>query len=711
MGVEFTPMLRTCLLLVLTPLLVLLSFGSASAQAPPAGSVYADPAEAGETTPVTVQMTYDEVYQLLLSRGLTEEATIELLRDYDPDSTFTTREVNDILRRVRQEDLTTRRTKEERAAEEESPAILPQPLGSSREPVPFGYEVFKRAPETFEPDQDLAAGSDYRLGPGDELRIAIWGSLQHEYFAPVDREGNVTIPEVGVLPAAGMTLGAFEERLSAELRKVFSGFKLGVSLRRLRRIQVIVAGEVVRPGAYFLSPVSSTFNALYFAGGPTPQGTLRRVRVVRDGRIVGEVDLYRYLMGGDTSGEVRLLSGDTVFILPKGPEATIRGEVNRPAIFELLGGETVADLVAMGAGLTSTAFVERAILDRVSPATGPLSVELDITGLLNPDSAAVAAGSMSLPLQDGDNLTVYSIYHVESRQFVEIQGMVQYPGIYPLFPNSRVSDVVFRAGGLLDSAYRLRAELSRLAWTPDGEPDGSMADSVSRVVYVDLSMALGNPESAENLTLTKGDKIYIRKVPGWKFQETVKIAGEVTYPGIYPLLVREERLSHFIRRAGGVTSESFLKGASLFRKDQGRVIINFERALKKPGDREDIVLVEGDSVHVPAYPPTILVEGEVGQPGALIYQPGKTADYYVDRTGGVTEDADRGNTRIFRVDGIVQKAFRKFGNDPKVEPGSRIVVAEKTRGQGVNWGTTIKDAATIIASLATTVFLVTQIDK
>ncbi|HEX7877956.1 MAG TPA: SLBB domain-containing protein [Candidatus Eisenbacteria bacterium] len=660
----------------------------------------------------TTEMSYADVYRLLLSRGLTEEAANELMRDYDPDRKFTPGEVSDILRRVRPEDLSTRRKKEETAAEVEASAVVPQQLGVSPEPVPFGYEVFVGAPESYEPEQDLAVGNDYRLGPGDELKISVWGSVTQDFFAVVDREGNVTIPEVGVLPAAGKTMTEFEAELDRELRKVFSGFKLGVTLRRLRRIQVVVAGDVARPGAYFLSPVSTAFNALYFAGGPTPEGSLRRVRVVRDGVIVAEVDLYPYLMFGDTSNQVRLLSGDTVFIMHKGPVATLRGEVNRPAIFELLGRETVADLVRMGAGFTPTVHPERATLDRVSPATGPMSVELNLTGLLRPDSTLAADDPALLPLQAGDNLTLYSIYHVEPRRFVEIQGMVQYPGIYPLFPDSRVSDLVYRAGGLLDSAYPIRAELSRLALAGgDTLADDGDEAQVSRLIYVELSEALAHPRSESDLTLQKGDKLYIRKIPGWKFQETVKIAGEVKYPGIYPILLREERLSDFIQRAGGVTDESFLKGASLFRKGQGRVIIDFEKALKKTGDRENIVLADEDSIFVPPYPPTILVEGEVSQPGALIYKPGQTADYYVDRTGGVTDDADKGETRIIRVDGIVQKAFRTLARDPKVEPGSRIVVAAKPEGEGVNWGNVFKDTVTILASLATTIFVITEINN
>lgn len=700
-------LLFSCLLVVLAPAM------DAMAQVPPPSAfpTEVDPATEARARDAVGEMSYPDVYQLLLTRGLSEDSATELLRGYDPEDTFSSRDVNELLRRVRPEDLTTRRNKDEKAAEIEAPAVISQALGAAHEPVPFGYDVFKQAPSSFEPDQDLAVGPDYRLGPNDEIRISLWGSVQQEFFGVVDREGNVALPEVGVVSAAGMTLAEFETRLDSEMKRIFSGFKMGVSLRRLRRIQIIVAGDVVRPGAYYLSAVSTAFNALYFAGGPTATGTLRRVRIVRAGQILTEVDLYPNLMGGPSDNPVRLLSGDTVFILPKGPTATIRGEVNRPAIFELLGGETVADLVRMGAGFTPIVFASRATLDRVSPATGPMSIELDLIGLLEADSTLVAGDPASLPLQDGDNLTLYSIYHIEPRQFVEIQGMVQYPGIYPLFPESRVSDLIFRAGGLLDSAYPLRAELSRLANLTGESGAAALTDSVSRVAYIDLGVALSNPESADNVRLAKGDKLYIRKIPGWKSQETVKISGQVVFPGIYPLLVREERLSRFVERAGGVTPQAFLKGASLFREKQGRVIINFERALKKKGDREDIVLVDGDSIHVPSYPPTILVDGEVSQPGALIYQPGMTADYYVDRTGGVTEEGDRGNTRIFRVDGIVQKAFKSMARDPKVEPGSRIVVATKPTGKGVNWGNVVKDSVTIIASLITTVYLITEINN
>ncbi len=664
-------------------------------------------AQSDDTDRPRLERSFQDVYQILLDRGLSEDAAGRLLRDYPSDKRFDQAEIDAILRRVRPEDLLTRRTKEQKEPDEEL-TLLPQRTGGPLEPEAFGYDVFARAPESFEPDQDLAVGSDYRLGPGDELRITLWGSIQQEFFGLVDREGNLALPEMGLVPAAGATLGEMERRLEAELRKTFSGFKLSVTLRRLRRIQVIVAGDVKRPGAYFLSPVSSVFNALYYAGGPTAQGTLRRIRVVRDGRLIAEVDLYPTLLLGEASDEVKLVSGDTVFILPKGAEATVRGEVSRPAIFELAGSETVADLVAMAGGFTPTTHPDRATLDRVSPATGPISIDVDLSDLLVQEDVPPASPTR-LPLQDGDDLTVYSIYHVAPREFVEIQGMVQYPGIYPLYPGTRISDLVFRAGGLLDSAYRLTAELSRLAPPGDVQTREGVADSVSRVHYIELDKALGDPSSTENRVLSKDDKLYIRKIPGWKTQETVKVTGEVVFPGIYPLLVREERLSHVIERAGGLTKESFLMGASLFREEQGRVIISFENALKK--EREDIVLVDGDSIHVPSYPPTILVEGQVSRPGALLFKSGKNADYYVERTGGPDEKADRGRTRIIRVDGVVQKAFRRFWWDPEVQPGSRIVVAEKVPGEGVDWGTAIKDATTILASLATTVFIVTQINK
>lgn len=658
-------------------------------------------------------MSYTEVYRLLLDRGLSEDAARRLMRDFPVDRTFTGAEVQEIFRRVRPEDLRTREETEKSAPEETSPDVIPGTGAGVEELKPFGYDIFQRAPSTFEPDQDLAVGPDYRLGPGDEIKVAIWGAVQQEYFAVINREGRAVFPEVGPVTAAGLTLGEFEAGLRRDFERTFSGFKLAVSLGRLRRIQVVVAGDVRRPGAYFLSPVSNAFNAVYFAGGPTEKGSLRRVRIVRDGVVVAEVDLYRYLLEGDTSNEVRLNSGDTVFLLPRAGEASLRGEVRRPAIYELLGGETVADLVRMGGGLTAKAWPARATLDRVVPGGGPVSVELDLSGLLRaPDSTgAPVEAPPALPLQDGDDLTIYSIYHVAPREFVELQGMIQYPGIYPLFPGMRVSHLVFRGGGPLDSAYRVRAELSRLGDQVDAARTKGAADSVSRVIYVDLSQALAEPGSDADVVLQRNDKLYVRRLPGWKLQETVKVTGEVEFPGIYPLLVKEEHLSSVVRRAGGVTPEAFPRGASLFRKEQGRVIINFEKVLRKEGEREDIALVDGDSIDVPAYPPTILVEGAVSRPGALLFEPGKNADYYVSRTGGVTERGNRGRTRIVRVDGVVQKAFRHFWWDPSVDPGSRIVVAEKPAGKEINWGGVIRDTTAILASLATTVFIISQIDK
>lgn len=675
--------------------------GSATGTSDPPGD--ATGREAGKPA----ERTYDEVYQLLLDRGLTDDAVFRLLRDYPLDKTFSDSEVALILRRVRPEDLLTRRKKDEQAPEADASTGLPRQRGGPREPTPFGLDIFKNAPATFEPDQGLAVGGDYRLAPGDQMRVTLWGSVQQEFPAEVSREGIVTIPEAGPISAAGMTLDAFEERLTNELKKVYSGFQLAVSMRRLRRIQVVVAGEVTRPGAYFLSPVSSTFNALYFAGGPTTRGTLRRVRVLRDGKVLAEVDLYRYLLEGNAADDVRLLSGDTVFLMSRGPAVTVRGEVVRPAIFEMKGGETLTTAIAMAGGFLPTAYAGLATLDRVSPATGPTTNEIDLSGLLG---GGTLPPGRDIVLQDGDDLTIYPLYHVRPREFVEIQGMVQYPGIYPLYPGIRLADLVFRAGGLLDSAYPTRAEVSRLA-RADAVGGLTDSDSVSQVIYVDLARARLDSLGDQNLLLAKDDKVYVRKIPGWKLQETVKLSGEIKFPGIYPLVRREERLTQLIARAGGPTPQAFLKGASLFREKQGRVIISFEKALDEPGNREDIVMVDGDSVNVPAYPPTILVEGEVGRPGALLFEPGKTASYYVEKTGGTTDQADRGATRVFRVDGVVQKAYRSFWWDRSVEPGSRIVVARKPPGRGVNWGGVIRDTTTILASLVTTAFVISQINK
>ncbi len=207
---------------------------------------------------------------------------------------------------------------------------------SAGRPLPFfGQSLFDLAPSTFAPMDQLQVPSDYILGPGDELQIRIWGQLEADLRAIVDRSGQVYIPHVGPVSVAGVHYSELEAYLTSEISKTFRNFHLTATVGRLRSIQVLLVGNARYPGTYTISSLSTLVNAIFNSGGPTPQGSLRHIQVRRDGTTVTDFDFYDLLIKGDKSKDVRLQSGDVVYIAPVGPLVAISGSVNNPAIYEL----------------------------------------------------------------------------------------------------------------------------------------------------------------------------------------------------------------------------------------------------------------------------------------------------------------------------------------------------------------------------------------
>jgi protein involved in polysaccharide export with SLBB domain len=647
-----------------------------------------------------------EIRNLLLASNVPPETIERLLEAYPEDRTFTAEEARVLVESAvaisgvpeRGEGASVRRPTGYPVGREgirPLPETEPLPAGTrptlGELPI-FGQNIFLVAPEGFEPPQDVAVGPEYVLGAGDELAIVLWGTVEKQWTPLVSRDGNVALPQVGLIPAAGLSLAEFRETLRARLAAVYSGFELSVSLTTLRSIQVSVLGEVRRPGTYTLSPLSTSFNALYYAGGPTEIGTLRGVKVFRGDTLISVVDLYDLLLSGESGDDVRLGTDYRVFVPPVFGRVSVRGDVRRPARYEVKPGETVDDLVRFAGGTTATSYTPRQVLDRVRSDGTRETFDL----------ALDAAGGATAVL-DGDALTIYSVYQVEPRQYVTISGEVQAPGRYELFPGMTVSDLVFRAGNPIESAFLSGGELSRLA--------PSEGDSVAYTIPFSLESAISAPHGASDFALQAEDRVHIRRAPGWVPQATVTVTGEVRFPGAYSLTLREERLSQVMHRAGGLNAEAFPSASGLFRKEGGRIIVDFARVLSNPGSIEDVIMADGDSVYVPRYNETIQVTGAVSRPGALIYRPGKTADYYLRRTGGLREDADKGRVHIIGVDGSAQKVRRSMWFDPEVPPGAIIEVGSKAPGKATDWLGAIRDGATIMSGLATTIYIITQLNK
>ncbi len=665
-------------------------------------------------------------------------------------------------------------------------------------PEPFGFEIFRYSPTTFEPLNYGPVDADYPLGPGDELVLTLWGDDQMTLSLTVTREGFVTLPEVGQVSVNGMTLEATRERIRGALSRVYSGLRgsgghattfISLSTGRLRTIQVFLLGQVVRPGGYTLSSVSRVLNALYAAGGPAREGSLRDVRILRGNKLVASVDLYDIILGGVSQQMQRLENGDVIFVPAAERRVTLAGPVRRAGIYELKHGEQLRDLLRVAGGLLPEADVTRAQVDRIVPpemrdslrGQGRVAIDVDLR-------AVFANASADVPMLDSDTLTVFRVanrrgstvtingrgitkpgvyefrpgmrvselitsaggvtpdayldraqltrslsdssraalrfepakalaadptedlvlhvlddvsirskWDLQERQPVSVHGLVRAPGSYELLEGMTLTDLLMKAGGFTDDAMAAYAELARVSTSSGGE-------EITQTLRVPLARDLTQAKEASSLVLQPHDAVFIRRDPDFREQEYVTVLGEVRFPGTYSLSRRDERMSELVRRAGGVTALAYIKGASFVRQGTARLAIDLPNALKRGRGEWDLVLLKGDTLHVPRFTPTVQVEGAVLNPVTSLYQPGAGLGYYLTQASGLRQDADRRGIVVVSPSGRVRK-----GGQP--EPGSRIVVPARIANEPKDH---LKDFATlmsILASAATTVYLVGQSGK
>jgi protein involved in polysaccharide export with SLBB domain len=676
-------------------------------------------------------------------------------------------------------------------AEQDGEAVLPR----------FGQELFALAPESFAPPLYGPIDPDYRIGPGDDVVVDVWGDAVFRLEKVVNREGNVLLPDVGQVSLMGLTLTQAKDRLRGRLSKAFSGFTnsppttfLDVSLGKLRPIKVFVVGEVRRPGGYDLSAASTVFHALYYAGGPAANGSMRDVRVIRGNRQVAALDVYDYLLRGTKEGDIRLENDDTIFVPVLGRSVSVRGEVVRPGVYELTAEEDLGDVIRMAGGLTATAYLDRVSIERIVPPEERDAIE-DDRMVIDVGLLEVLREGRRFELEDLDDLRVQAI--TDSRtNYVEVSGQVRRPGTYELTEGMRVSDVVRRADGPRDDAFLDRAVLSRthpdlsretitfdLDRALEGIPEADLLlrprDEIRILSIWDLreretvaiqgavrepgqyelteGMLLGdlllkaggfleNAHTAEvevsrphpdnpNVTriaetfhvefadefpsrpgilpsfeLENHDIVFVRTKPYWGLQRNVRIEGEVLFPGTYSLRSSTETLADLIDRAGGLLDTATPEGFQLIRTkdDVGQISVDLDRALRDRDDNDNVVLVEGDILRVPPRPTTVKVSGAVNFPTNLVYRRGKGISYYVDSAGGYRDAAKKGDVAIIYPTGRAAKV-RRFWFDPGVKPGAEIVVPARGEDEGVNWGETIKDVTTILASLATTYLVIDRI--
>ncbi len=439
---------------------------------------------------------------------------------------------------------------------------------------PFGYDLFAGAPTTFSPVTEIPIPVDYVIGPGDTVQVQLYGKENQRHELMVNREGLLQFPGIGPIAIAGMRFDELKNDLQRRIKKQMPGVQIYVSLGELRSMRVFVLGDVNRPGAYTVSSLSTMTNALFVSGGVRPIGSLRNVQLKRQGKLIQQLDLYDLLLRGDTSADARMQPGDVIFVPPIGDTVSIDGEVRRPAIYELKKKRTVQQVLAMAGGTLPTAYQVKSQLERINAIGEKTVIDIDLS----------SATSVAHSVENGDVLRVYSVLD-STENAVFISGHVQRPGELQWHAGMRLSDVLPSIKALLPEPD-LRIVLVRRERQPD---------RIIEVLASRLDEVFAEPGSTADLKLQSRDHVFVfglsseaeqqrnevlatlvqelRQQANFERPETiVQIAGNVRWPGEYPLAARM-RLRDLLRFAGDVTANSDTRYMLLMRRNiQGQYL-------------------------------------------------------------------------------------------------------------------------------------------
>jgi protein involved in polysaccharide export with SLBB domain len=694
---------------------------------------------------------------------------------------------------------------------------------------PFGYDLFEaKSAGGYDPVTTGPVPPDYVLGPGDTVRVQLYGNVNGIYESAVTRDGILNVPELGPITVAGLSFAELGRDMDQRVEKMLLGTHISITMGQLKNIQVFVLGYVNRPGSYVVSGLATISSALYRSGGISRVGSLRDIQLKRRGKTVARYDLYDALLEGNISGDNRVQPGDVIFVPPVGVQVSVDGAVKRPAIYETSGDASIADVIQMAGGLTADAFPRGARIERIEgnedrrvlsvnvgnedaattpvragdvvivPAILPQFAETvtlaghvyrpgpyqwrtgmrlaDLIGSelgLQPgadsgyvlirredsksrhvsaisanlsDALADRNGPANIQLQARDTVHVFNLAFGRQRVIrslleelqlqgrsgepyreVSVSGEIKAPGTYPLEPGMRIADLVRAGGYLSENAYALKAEIARYE-VLDHEYRNT------EVIDIDLEAALRG-DTLANIELTEHDNLRISRIPDWDTLWSIKLEGEMKFPGEYRIR-KGETLGQLLARAGGLTDAAFPQGAIFLREslrlreqeqievltkrmeadlaslslqnidtsgsktletgqqllDQlratdaiGRLVIDLGPLGTSETGRSlasNLELRDGDRLLVPKQAQEITVIGEAQQNTSHLYQPGLSRDEYIEKSGGLTRRADKKLIYIVRASGAVvaNKRSRWFGRGKSMEiyAGDTIVVPLET---------------------------------
>ena len=408
----------------------------------------------------------------------------------------------------------------------------------------FGHDVFNNKNLTFESSMNLATPQNYRLGPGDAVNVDIWGASQESITETISPDGTITIEDIGVIQLGGLSVSQAKAKLRRELGPRYQNSKIELTLGQTRTITVSVMGEVKTPGTYTMSAFATVYNALYMAGGPNDIGTLRNVKVFRNGRLLSNVDVYDFLLNGKLTGDVRLQDNDVITVSPYEALVNITGKVKRPMFYEMKKTESAATLLRYAGGFTGDAYTKAIRINRKA----------------GPQYSVFSVGEFDLAdfkLMDEDSVSVDSTLN-RYQNMVEIKGAIFRPGMYHVGGQiTTVKALVEAADGLTENAIGQHAVMHRMK-----------ADRTLKMQSLDITGILEG--TVPDVELKNEDVIYVASREEEKMDQTITIHGEVNYPGVYRY-ASDETVEDLVLQAGGLTN-----AASLAKVDVSRRIVEPE---------------------------------------------------------------------------------------------------------------------------------------
>ena len=527
----------------------------------------------------------------------------------------------------------------------------------------FGHDIFNNKDLTFESSMNLATPQNYRLGPGDEVNIDISGASQESITETISPDGYVTVEDIGIIQLGGLSVNQAKAKLRSVLGPRYQGSHIELTVGQTRTITISVIGEVKTPGTYTMSAFATVYNALYMAGGPNEIGTLRNVKVYRNGRLLSNVDVYDFLLNGKLTGDVRLQDNDIVTVGPYEALVNIAGKIKRPMFYEMKKTESAATLLRYAGGFTGDAYT-KAI--RIHRKAGQMYSVFNV-------------GEFDLndfKLMDEDSVSVDSTLN-RYQNTVEVKGAVFRPGMYQVGGQiCTVKALIEAADGLTENAIGQHAVMHRMK-----------KDRTLEVKSIDILGILEG--SVPDVELKNEDVIYVGSREEEKEDQTITIHGEVNYPGVYKY-ASNETVEDLVLQAGGLTN-----AASLAKVDVSRRII--EPNATEAGDtlaftysftlNPDFTIPQGetpftlqpyDEVYIRRSPnyneqQNITIEGEVQFRGNYtLTSSSQRLSEIIKQAGGLTKRAYPEGAKLLRqmtqeeremMETMLRTAQRNSGND------------------------------------------------